>query len=200
MLNSADGKTVKLIFKDGQNVVISKQNNDGSYSSELFEFNSVSDNFEFPELPEYSDHLAKVDLDKLGGSIDQTFRDDYNRNMSQLQSTVNQLVDDNLSHRKFFGGMKSFFGNFRGSIIKIINASVAEYLTKNYLNKSDVGNFEERIETRFSNIERKIRNNPDLNGVQPPSYAAGNNNDSYDYDTDLKLQQMESDLNKGGNK
>ena len=167
-LKSKDGKTVTLVFDNGENVVISKQNDDGTNDSELYTFNSVNDKSVWPDGPKLPDYLAKLSLDQFNGIINSDSRDDYNGNVKHIQETVNGLYDYSVSQNNYFDKLKDVFGNFKGFVETIISAKTAEFLSKfsdQYYKKEDVDN---EVRILQSQIDHLKNENPTSNGIKKP--------------------------------
>lgn len=154
-MKSRDGKNIVMTFKNGQNIVISTENSDGSYDSELFEFKSVQDNTAFPDSPDFPDYLAELSLDLFDGVANSDARDDYNNNLKHTQSTVNGLVKYAISQKNFFSKLKDVFSDFKGFVSKMINIQVAQYFHDNIESKYYT---KQEIDDQMNSKDKKIQN------------------------------------------
>ncbi|WP_056979885.1 hypothetical protein [Companilactobacillus nodensis] len=172
-LNSKDGKKVVLTFKNGKDVVIAKENDDGGYDSELYEFSNVDDKVVWPDTPELPNNLAKLDLDSWNGVVDSNARDDLNNNRKQIQTTVNSMVGYVIDQRDFFTKFKTSLSDFKSFILKLINVSVSEFMHENvetkYYSKTEVDNLLKTQNKKISNIQGRLPNNTTIGTFHNPS-------------------------------
>ncbi len=198
-LNSNDGKKVVLTFEDGQRVAIAKEQSDGTYSSDVYEFNSLNDELVWPSFPKLPDYLATLDLNSWDGNIDKDARDDYRSNMKDIQTTVNNIVNWMISQKDFFSKFSGSTDELKSMIIKIINVTVAQFLNDKYYDKSEIDNKLSTFNEAINNIaSRQVNSSPGI-GVFPPSYTGnGQQYSDDDLEVDRKLAEMNSELNKGG--
>ena len=101
-MQSKDGKTAVLSFDNGDKVIISKQNSDGTTDSEVYNFKAVTDETVFPPVPDLPNYWHDVDLDKWNGVIDSNFKDSLNSNSDQIQKSINSLYEYETDQRNFF--------------------------------------------------------------------------------------------------
>jgi len=204
-LNSKDGKNVVLTFDNGKNIVIAKQNDDGSYDSKVYEFNNVEDNVVWPVTPELPNRLARLDLNSWNGVVDSNARDDLNNNSTQVQETVNSIVDYVIDQRNFFTKFKDSLSNLKSFIVKIINLSVAKYMHDNvetqYYKKSEVNNKLDDIEKKIANIRRRLPNDTTIGTFHNPSRSdqMPTNIDVNDKVTPEAQAVLDKIKNEGGN-
>ncbi|KAE9560640.1 hypothetical protein [Companilactobacillus bobalius] len=111
-MQSKDGKTAVLSFDNGEKVIISKQNSDGTTDSEVYNFKAVTDETVFPPVPESSNYWHDVDLDKWNGVIDSNFKDSLNSNNDQIQKSINSLYEYETDQRNFFAKLKDMLSDF----------------------------------------------------------------------------------------
>lgn len=172
-LNSKDGKKVVLTFKNGKDVVIAKENDNGGYDSEVYEFSNVDDKVVWPDTPELPNYLAKLDLDSWNGVVDSNARDDLNNNRKQIQNTVNSMVDYVIDQRNFFTKFKSSLSDFKSFILKLINVSVAEFMHDNvetkYYSKAEVDSILAIQNKKISNIQNRLPNQTTIGTFHNPS-------------------------------
>lgn len=165
-LNSKDGKTVTLAFDNGENVVISKQNDDGTTDSELYTFKTLTDETVFPTVPDLPNYWHNVDLDKWNGVIDSNFKDSFNSNGDQIQKSINSLYEYETDQRNFFVKLKNTLSDFKGFVETIISSKVADYLSKfsdQFYKKEEIDN---QIRTLQSQINQLKKENPASNGIK----------------------------------
>lgn len=204
-LESKHHKKVTFSMKDGQDIIISKEKDNGDYESELYEFDEVNDNVVWPEPPELPNYWSKVDLDKWNGVIDSDARDDFNKGVKQVQSTVNSLIDYETDQRNYFAKLKDSLSDLKTFILRIISFRVATYLhdeveTK-YYDKETVDKKDELLQRQINNLTAAIRYKPDPNGVQAPSYTGDKDiNDSIsDAKVLKKIEELSDNDMKGEN-
>jgi len=172
-MKSRDGKNIVMTFKNGQNIVISTEKNDGSYDSELFEFNSVKDNVVLPDSPDFPEYLSELSLDLFDGVANSDARDDYNNNLKHTQGTVNGLVKYAIGQKNYFSKLKDTFSDFKGFVLKLINISVAEYIhdhieTK-YYTKKEIDDMLQQRDQRITNIQGRLPNPTSIGTYHNPS-------------------------------
>ena len=176
-LQSKHRKKVAFTLKGGQDIVIGKEKDNGDYDSELYEFSNVDDNLVWPTPPDLPNYWAKVDFDKWNGVIDSNSRDDFNKGTTQLQATVNALVDYETDQRNYFAKLQETLSDFRGLILKIINFSVAKFMHDEvevkYYKKDDVDKKIDDLQAQINNLTNAVTYKPDgsQNSVFPPSYT-----------------------------
>jgi len=198
-VNSKDGKKVVLTFKNGKDVVIAKENDDGGYDSELYEFSNVDDKVVWPDTPELPSNLAKLDLDSWNGVVDSNARDDLNKNRKQIQTTVNSMVGYVIDQRDFFTKFKTSLSDFKSFILKLINVSVSEFMHENvetkYYSKTEVDDKLDFIQREVDNINRAIDYKPAPNGVFPPGFTGEKDVDVNDNISDSNVSNKVESLN-----
>lgn len=176
-LKPKKGKHVILSFKNGQNVIISNENNNGNYDSEIYEFNNVDDNVVWPDSPEFPDYLARLNLDLFDGVANSDSRDDYNNNIKHIQEAMNSMIDYSTNQKTYFGKLKNTLNDLKGFILKLINLSVAKYMHDEvevkYYKKEDVDKKIDDLQAQINNLTNAVTYKPDgsKNSVFPPSYT-----------------------------
>ncbi|AYE38681.1 hypothetical protein D1B17_08590 [Companilactobacillus zhachilii] len=171
-LNSKDGKTVTLAFDNGENVVISKQNSDGTTDSEVYNFKAVTDETVFPPVPDLPNYWHNVDLDKWNGVIDSNFKDSLKSNNDQIQKSINSLYEYETDQRNFFVKLKDTLSDFKGFVETIISSKVADYLSKfsdQFYKKEEIDSMMADLSTRIDNVRKRVPNDTIIGTFHNPS-------------------------------
>lgn len=167
-MQSKDGKTAVLSFDNGEKVIISKQNSDGTTDSEVYNFKAVTDETVFPPVPDLPNYWHNVDLDEWNGVIDSNFKDSLKSNNDQIQKSINSLYEYETDQRNFFVKLKDTLSDFKGFVETIISSKVADYLSKfsdQFYKKEEI---DEQIRVLQSQIDHLKNENPTSNGVKKP--------------------------------
>lgn len=204
-LNSKDGKNIVLTLDNGKNVIISKENDDGSYDSEVYEFSNADDKVIWPDTPELPNRLAKLDLNAWNGVVDSNARDDLNDNRTQVQGTVNSMVDYIIDQRNFFTKFKTSLNDLKTFITKIINLSVAKYLHDNvetkYYSKEEADKKFNDLQKQVDNLSNSIEYKPKANSIFAPGFTGNKdidiNDTIHDPNVESKVETLNSIEEKG---
>lgn len=191
---------------DGKQVIIARPTMDGKFHGKIYELNQPKDEVTFPNTPKFADEPKYVDFLRWDGQTDSTFREDYNDNLIQMQHTINALVDDNKSLRKYIEDLQDVFKNKQDSIVKLISLVVSEFLDKNYYPKAEVDQKLNEIRNEINNFEDRVKNgtvtnkyfNPSFTGIKPEENENDYNDDIYDDTDKKKLLALTGDLENGG--
>lgn len=205
-MQSKDGKTAVLSFDNGEKVIISKQNSDGTTDSEVYNFKAVTDETAFPPVPDLPNYWHNVDLDKWNGVIDSNFKDSLNSNSDQIQKSINSLYEYETDQRNFFAKLKDTLSDFKGFVETIISAKTAEFLSKfsdQYYKKSEVDGKLKYLQQQINNLNNAVEYKPDsssLNSVFPPSYTGDKqvdiNDEIQDANIENKIDSLKQNLEK----
>ena len=171
-VQSKDGKTAVLSFDNGEKVIISKQNSDGTTDSEVYNFKAVTDETVFPPVPDLPNYWHNVDLDKWNGVIDSNSKDSFNSNSDQIQKSINSLYEYETNQRNFFVKLKSTLSDFKGFVETIISAKTAEFLSKfsdQYYKKNEIDSMMADLSTRIDNVRKRVPNNTIIGTFHNPS-------------------------------
>lgn len=171
-MQSKDGKTAVLSFDNGEKVIISKQNSDGTTDSEVYNFKAVTDETVFPPVPDLPNYWHDVDLDKWNGVIDSNFKDSLNSNNDQIQKSINSLYEYETDQRNFFAKLKDTLSDFKGFVETIISAKTAEFLSKfsdQYYKKDEIDSMMADLSTRIDNVRKRVPNNTTIGTFHNPS-------------------------------
>lgn len=171
-MQSKDGKTAVLSFDNGEKVIISKQNSDGTTDSEVYNFKAVTDETVFPPVPDLPNYWHDVDLDKWNGVIDSNFKDSLNSNNDQIQKSINSLYEYETDQRNFFAKLKDTLSDFKGFVETIISAKTAEFLSKfsdQYYKKDEIDSMMADLSTRIDNVRKRMPNNTTIGTFHNPS-------------------------------
>lgn len=171
-MQSKDGKTAVLSFDNGEKVIISKQNSDGTTDSEVYNFKAVTDETVFPPVPDLPNYWHNVDLDKWNGVIDSNFKDSLNSNNDQIQKSINSLYEYETDQRNFFAKLKDTLSDFKGFVETIISAKTAEFLSKfsdQYYKKDEIDSMMADLSTRIDNVRKRVPNNTTIGTFHNPS-------------------------------
>lgn len=200
-LNSNDGKKVVLTFENGKNVIISKENDNGDYDSEIYEFSNegTDDKTVWPDTPELPDYLAKLDLDTWNGIVDNNFRDDYNDNIKQTQETVNSVVGYVIDQHNFFDKLKTTFSDFKGFVEKVLSIKFAQYMHDNievkYYDKTAADEKFNDLQKQINNLSNAVNYKPQPNSVFPPGFTGKKDIDINDTIHDQNVKNKVETLN-----
>lgn len=167
-MQSKDVKTAVLSFDNGEKVIISKQNSDGTTDSEVYNFKAVTDETVFPPVPDLPDYWHNVDLDKWNGVIDSNSKDSFNSNSDQIQKSINSLYEYETDQRNFFVKLKSTLSDFKGFVETIIASKTADFLSKfsdQYYKKEEIDN---EVRILQSQIDHLKNENSTSNGIKKP--------------------------------
>lgn len=202
-MQSKDGKTAVLSFDNGEKVIISKQNSDGTTDSEVYNFKAVTDETAFPPVPDLPNYWHDVDLDKWNGVIDSNFKDSLNSNGDQIQKSINSLYEYETDQRNFFAKLKDTLSDFKGFVEKIISAKTAEFLSKfsdQYYKKDEIDSMMADLSTRIDNVRKRVPNNTTIGTFHNPSRSdqMPTNIDVNDKVTP-EAQSVLDEIEKGGN-
>jgi len=171
-MQSKDGKTAVLSFDNGEKVIISKQNSDGTTDSEVYNFKAVTDETVFPPVPDLPNYWHNVDLDKWNGVIDSNSKDSFNSNSDQIQKSINSLYEYETDQRNFFAKLKDTLSDFKGFVETIISAKTAEFLSKfsdQYYKKDEIDSMMADLSTRIDNVRKRVPNNTTIGTFHNPS-------------------------------
>jgi len=171
-MQSKDGKTAVLSFDNGEKVIISKQNSDGTTDSEVYNFKAVTDETVFPPVPDLPNYWHNVDLDKWNGVIDSNSKDSFNSNSDQIQKSINSLYEYETDQRNFFAKLKDTLSDFKGFVETIISAKTAEFLSKfsdQYYKKDEIDSMMADLSTRIDNVRKRVPNNTAIGTFHNPS-------------------------------
>lgn len=202
-MQSKDGKTAVLSFDNGEKVIISKQNSDGTTDSEVYNFKAVTDETVFPPVPDLPNYWHDVDLDKWNGVIDSNFKDSLNSNNDQIQKTINSLYEYETDQRNFFVKLKSTLSDFKGFVETIIASKTAEFLSKfsdQYYKKDEIDSMMADLSTRIDNVRKRVPNQTTIGTFHNPSRSdqMTTNIDVNDKVTP-EAQSVLDEIEKGGN-
>jgi len=171
-MQSKDGKTAVLSFDNGEKVIISKQNSDGTTDSEVYNFKAVTDETVFPPVPDLPNYWHNVDLDKWNGVIDSNSKDSFNSNSDQIQKSINSLYEYETDQRNFFVNLKSTLSDFKGFVETIIANKTAEFLSKfsdQYYKKEEIDKMFKNQDIKIDNIRRRLPNDTAIGTFHNPS-------------------------------
>lgn len=171
-MQSKDGKTAVLSFDNGEKVIISKQNSDGTTDSEVYNFKAVTDETVFPPVPDLPNYWHNVDLDKWNGVIDSNSKDSFNSNSDQIEKSINSLYEYETDQRNFFVKLKDTLSDFKGFVETIISAKTAEFLSKfsdQYYKKDEIDSMMADLSTRIDNVRKRVPNNTAIGTFHNPS-------------------------------
>ncbi|NUF97337.1 hypothetical protein GYW21_00465 [Lactobacillus mellis] len=154
---------------DGKQVIIARPTMDGKFHGKIYELNQPKDEVTFPNTPKFADEPKYVDFLRWDGQTDSTFREDYNDNLIQMQHTINALVDDNKSLRKYIEDLQDVFKNKQDSIVKLISLVVSEFLDKNYYPKAAVDQKLNLLEAKINNLQKRVQAAPAIGPYANPS-------------------------------
>ena len=202
-MQSKDGKTAVLSFDNGEKVIISKQNSDGTTDSEVYNFKAVTDETVFPPVPDLPNYWHNVDLDKWNGVIDSNSKDSFNSNSDQIQKSINSLYEYETDQRNFFVKLKDTLSDFKGFVETIISAKTAEFLSKfsdQYYKKDEIDSMMADLSTRIDNVRKRVPNNTAIGTFHNPSRSdqMPTNIDVNDKVTP-EAQSVLDEIEKGGN-
>lgn len=202
-MQSKDGKTAVLSFDNGEKVIISKQNSDGTTDSEVYNFKAVTDETVFPPVPDLPNYWHNVDLDKWNGVIDSNSKDSFNSNSDQIQKSINSLYEYETDQRNFFVKLKSTLSDFKGFVETIISAKTAEFLSKfsdQYYKKDEIDSMMADLSTRIDNVRKRVPNNTTIGTFHNPSRSdqMPTNIDVNDKVTP-EAQSVLDEIERGGN-
>ena len=202
-MQSKDGKTAVLSFDNGEKVIISKQNSDGTTDSEVYNFKAVTDETVFPPVPDLPNYWHNVDLDKWNGVIDSNSKDSFNSNSDQIQKSINSLYEYETDQRNFFAKLKDTLSDFKGFVETIISAKTAEFLSKfsdQYYKKDEIDSMMADLSTRIDNVRKRVPNNTTIGTFHNPSRSdqMPTNIDVNDKVTP-EAQSVLDEIEKGGN-
>jgi len=202
-MQSKDGKTAVLSFDNGEKVIISKQNSDGTTDSEVYNFKAVTDETVFPPVPDLPNYWHNVDLDKWNGVIDSNSKDIFNSNSDQIQKSINSLYEYETDQRNFFVKLKDTLSDFKGFVETIISAKTAEFLSKfsdQYYKKDEIDSMMADLSTRIDNVRKRVPNNTAIGTFHNPSRSdqMPTNIDVNDKVTP-EAQSVLDEIEKGGN-
>jgi len=202
-MQSKDGKTAVLSFDNGEKVIISKQNSDGTTDSEVYNFKAVTDETVFPPVPDLPNYWHDVDLDKWNGVIDSNSKDSFNGNSDQIQKSINSLYEYETDQRNFFVKLKDTLSDFKGFVETIISAKTAEFLSKfsdQYYKKDEIDSMMADLSTRIDNVRKRVPNNTAIGTFHNPSRSdqMPTNIDVNDKVTP-EAQSVLDEIEKGGN-
>lgn len=202
-MQSKDGKTAVLSFDNGEKVIISKQNSDGTTDSEVYNFKAVTDETVFPPVPDLPNYWHNVDLDKWNGVIDSNSKDSFNSNSDQIQKSINSLYEYETDQRNFFVKLKDTLSDFKGFVETIISAKTAEFLSKfsdQYYKKDEIDSMMADLSTRIDNVRKRVPNNTTIGTFHNPSRSdqMPTNIDVNDKVTP-EAQSVLDEIEKGGN-
>lgn len=202
-MQSKDGKTAVLSFDNGEKVIISKQNSDGTTDSEVYNFKAVTDETVFPPVPDLPNYWHNVDLDKWNGVIDSNSKDIFNSNSDQIQKSINSLYEYETDQRNFFVKLKDTLSDFKGFVETIISAKTAEFLSKfsdQYYKKDEIDSMMADLSTRIDNVRKRMPNNTTIGTFHNPSRSdqMPTNIDVNDKVTP-EAQSVLDEIEKGGN-
>lgn len=193
-MQSKDGKTAVLSFDNGEKVIISKQNSDGTTDSEVYNFKAVTDETAFPPVPDLPDYWHNVDLDKWNGVIDSNFKDSLNSNSDQIQKSINSLYEYETDQRNFFAKLKDTLSDFKGFVEKILNIKFAQYMHDNievkYYDKTAADEKFNDLQKQIDNLSNAVNYKPQPNSVFPPGLTGKKDIDIDDtiYDQNVKTK------------
>lgn len=154
---------------DGKQVIIARPTMDGKFHGKIYELNQPKDEVIFPNTPKFADEPKYVDFLRWGGQTDSTFREDYNDNLIQMQHTINALVDDNKSLRKYIEDLQNVFKAKQDDIVKLISLVVSEFLDKNYYPKAAVDQKLNLLEAKINNLQKRVQAAPAIGPYANPS-------------------------------
>lgn len=197
-LNSKDGKTVTLAFDNGENVVISKQNDDGTTDSEVYNFKAVTDETVFPPVPDLPNYWHNVDLDEWNGVIDSNFKDSLKSNNDQIQKSINSLYEYETDQRNFFVKLKDTLSDFKGFVETIISSKVADYLSKfsdQFYKKEEIDEKIDNLQKQIDNLSNAVNYKPQPNSVFPPGFTGEKDIDINDTIHDQNIEDKVEALN-----
>jgi len=206
-MQSKDGKTAVLSFDNGEKVIISKQNSDGTTDSEVYNFKAVTDETVFPPVPDLPNYWHNVDLDKWNGVIDSNSKDSFNSNSDQIQKSINSLYEYETDQRNFFVKLKDTLSDFKGFVETIISAKTAEFLREflskfsdQYYKKDEIDSMMADLSTRIDNVRKRVPNNTAIGTFHNPSRSdqMPTNIDVNDKVTP-EAQSVLDEIEKGGN-
>ncbi|MCO6542134.1 MAG: hypothetical protein J6573_07525 [Lactobacillus sp.] len=186
-----------LLIDNGQKVIISSPDAKGQYHGKVYEFNQPKENIVYPNTPIFSETLSRVDCDRWDGRLDDTFRSDYNNNLKEIQHSVNELISDNLLIRKYIEDVQNVFNHRQENLIRLISLVVADYIDKNYYQKSEVDSKISLLNKRLDNLQARVNAAPAIGPYANPSRT-----DQYPSNLDVndqvtpEAEQIIEDFNK----
>lgn len=154
---------------DGKQVIIARPTTDGKFHGKIYELSQPKDEVIFPNTPKFADEPKYVDFLRWGGQTDSAFREDYNDNLIQMQHTINALVDDNKSLRKYIEDLQNVFKAKQDDIVKLISLVVSEFLDKNYYPKAEVDQKLNLLEAKINNLQKRVQAAPAIGPYANPS-------------------------------
>lgn len=154
---------------DGKQVIIARPTTDGKFHGKIYELSQPKDEVIFPNTPKFANEPKYVDFLRWGGQTDSTFREDYNDNLIQMQHTINALVDDNKSLRKYIEDLQNVFKAKQDDIVKLISLVVSEFLDKNYYPKAEVDQKLNLLEAKINNLQKRVQAAPAIGPYANPS-------------------------------
>ncbi|MDR4934418.1 hypothetical protein RF371_11510 [Companilactobacillus paralimentarius] len=197
-MQSKDGKTAVLSFDNGEKVIISKQNSDGTTDSEVYNFKAVTDETVFPPVPDLPNYWHNVDLDEWNGVIDSNFKDSLKSNNDQIQKSINSLYEYETDQRNFFAKLKDTLSDFKGFVETIISAKTAEFLSKfsdQYYKKEKVDEKIDNLQKQIDNLSNAVNYKPQPNSVFPPGFTGEKDIDINDTIHDQNIEDKVEALN-----
>lgn len=197
-MQSKDGKTAVLSFDNGEKVIISKQNSDGTTDSEVYNFKAVTDETAFPPVPDLPNYWHNVDLDKWNGVIDSNFKDSLNSNNDQIQKSINSLYEYETNQRNFFVKLKSTLSDFKGFVETIIASKTADFLSKfsdQYYKKDEIDDKVRVLQSQIDNLSNAVNYKPQPNSVFPPGFTGEKDIDINDTIHDQNIEDKVEALN-----
>lgn len=183
---------------DGKQVIIARPTTDGKFHGKIYELSQPKDEVIFPNTPKFADEPKYVDFLRWDGQTDSTFREDYNDNLIQMQHTINALVDDNKSLRKYIEDLQDIFKAKQDNIVKLLSLVVSEFLDKNYYPKSEIDAKIKLLEAEIANVQQKAtREPPIIYGENNPSRTSSLPDDE---DTNIDDENLKDFIHdEGGN-
>lgn len=183
---------------DGKQVIIARPTTDGKFHGKIYELSQPKDEVIFPNTPKFADEPKYVDFLRWDGQTDSTFREDYNDNLIQMQHTINALVDDNKSLRKYIEDLQDIFKAKQDNIVKLLSLVVSEFLDKNYYSKSEIDAKIKLLEAEIANVQQKAtREPPIIYGENNPSRTSSLPDDE---DTNIDDENLKDFIHdEGGN-
>lgn len=186
---------------DGKQVIIARPTTDGKFHGKIYELSQPKDEVIFPNTPKFADEPKYVDFLRWGGQTDSTFREDYNDNLIQMQHTINALVDDNKSLRKYIENLQDVFKAKQDNIVKLLSLVVSEFLDKNYYPKSEIDAKIKLLEAKIANVQQSAtKERPIYGGHNNPSRTSNLPRPENSGDDDIEDSNLRDFLNKEGRK
>lgn len=186
---------------DGKQVIIARPTTDGKFHGKIYELSQPKDEVIFPNTPKFADEPKYVDFLRWDGQTDSTFREDYNDNLIQMQHTINALVDDNKSLRKYIEDLQDIFKAKQDNIVKLLSLVVSGFLDKNYYPKSEIDAKIKLLEAKIANVQQSAtKERPIYGGHNNPSRTSNLPRPENSGDDDIEDYNLRDFLNKEGRK